>query len=353
MRKAVKSLFLFLNIVVVAALFISYISVKIPPDKYWIPSFFGLAYPFLIAVNFVFIIFWMFVKSRFILISVISIILGWGFLARYVQLKGNSTDKSGIKVISYNVRHFAGDEKSNQKDNASKIIDFLNGQEADIICLQETRLRKNSIFNLPAAVKDLNSIKHYQYARSSTTYGSVTLTSFPIVNMGEIRFEKSRNMTIYTDVIIEGDTVRIFNVHLQSYLIDPNKYSIIDSPGIDEEKDLKEVREMGAKFKRAFQLRAEMAREIRKYMDESPYPIIVCGDFNDTPVSYSYQKLKEGLKDAFVSSGKGIGRTYVGKLPSFRIDNIFYSDKFESFDFQTLDFRMSDHLPVTCTLIKK
>jgi endonuclease/exonuclease/phosphatase family metal-dependent hydrolase len=171
--------------------------------------------------------------------------------------------------------------------------------------------------------------------------------------MGEIRFEKSRNMTIYTDVKIDGDTVRIFNVHLQSYLIDPSKYSIIDSPGIDEEKDLKEVREMGSKFKKAFQLRAEMVRKIRKYMDDSPYPVIVCGDFNDTPVSYSYQKLREGLKDAFVCSGQGIGQTYIGKLPSFRIDNIFHSNSFESFDFKTYNIRMSDHLPVSCKLIKK
>lgn len=342
-----------LNFGAVAALLFGYLSVFIPPDKYWVPSFFGLAYPILVGVNVLFIVFWLLVKPRYLLISLISILIGWGFLSRYVQLKGKTTDEAGVKLISFNVQHFSGAKGSNPKDNADQIISFLNGQKADIICLQETRLRKNSIFNLPNAVKDLNSIEHYQFARSSTTFGSVTLTRFPIVNMGEIRFDKSRNMTIYTDVNIDGDTIRIFNVHLQSYLIDPSKYSIIDSPGIDDEKDLKEVREMGSKFKRAFQLRAEMVREIRKYIDDSPYPVIVCGDFNDTPVSYSYQKLREGLKDAFVSSGKGIGQTYIGKLPSFRIDNIFHSDNFESFDFKTFNIRMSDHLPVSCKLIKK
>jgi endonuclease/exonuclease/phosphatase family metal-dependent hydrolase len=113
------------------------------------------------------------------------------------------------------------------------------------------------------------------------------------------------------------------------------------------------MREMGVKFKAAFQMRAEQVREIRSHINASPYAVIVCGDFNDTPISYAYQQLRGNLKDAFVSSGSGIGRTYIGKLPSFRIDNVFHSEEFESFNFQTSDFRMSDHLPVSCTLIKK
>ncbi len=206
---------------------------------------------------------------------------------------------------------------------------------------------------MPGTVKKMGSINHYQYARTSTTYGSVTMTRYPIINMGEIRFEESRNMTIYTDVIIENDTVRIFNVHLQSYQIDPNKYSIIDSLGVDQEKDLKEVREMSSKFKKAFQMRAGQVYEIRKYIDESPFDVIICGDFNDTPVSFAYQKLKGDLTDAFVNSGEGVGRTYIGKLPSFRIDNIFYSENFESYNFKTYDFKMSDHFPISCDLVIK
>ena len=279
--------------------------------------------------------------------------LGWGFVSRYIQLSGEKIEKGDVKVISYNVKHFNGEGDNNQKENADKIVAFLDDQNADIICLQEARLRKNSIFNLEKTVKSLESIRHYQYARSSTTYGSVTMTRYPIVNMGEIRFDNSRNITIYTDVLIQRDTVRIINVHLQSYHIDPSRYSFIDSPGITEEEDLRDLREMGHKFKKALQLRAEQVREIRKYIDDSPYHVIVCGDFNDTPASFSYHKIRGRLKDAFVSSGKGIGRTYVGKLPSFRIDYIFHNEGFQSFNFQTYNFRMSDHLPVSCELVKE
>jgi len=179
------------------------------------------------------------------------------------------------------------------------------------------------------------------------------MTSYPIVNMFEIRFESSGNMAIYTDVLIGNDTIRVFNVHLQSYGIDPDRYSIVDTPGLDEKKDIKEVKDMAGKLKRAFQMRATQVWKIRNQIDNSPYPVIICGDFNDTPMSYAYQTLRKNLKDAFITSGKGVGRTYVGKLPSFRIDNIFYSNNFQSYNFKTYDFKMSDHLPISCDLVIK
>ncbi|WP_347839842.1 endonuclease/exonuclease/phosphatase family protein [uncultured Draconibacterium sp.] len=352
MKKVILKILLLFNFLACSALVVSYLSVYIPPDVFWIPSLFGLAYPFLLGANLAFVLFWLLFKPRYALLSLIVVAVGWGFVTRFYQVKGRSSTEAAIKVVSYNVKHFVADGTGNQKENAKEIITFLAGQDADIICLQEARLRRNNIFNLAQTVKDLESIKHYQFARSSTSYGSVTMTRYPIVNMGEIRFEDSRNITIYTDVLIDFDTVRIFNIHLQSYLIDPDKYSIIESPGLNEEKDLDEVREMGAKFKDAFQLRARQVREIRKYIDESPHNVILCGDFNDTPASFSYRNLSNGLSDAFVQSGQGIGRTYIGKLPSFRIDYIMHGDAFESFDFETLDYRKSDHLPVSCKLKK-
>jgi endonuclease/exonuclease/phosphatase family metal-dependent hydrolase len=248
---------------------------------------------------------------------------------------------------------FGGDKGSNQRNNANKIVDYLNGQNADIICLQDVQLGRNNAFNAANAVKELESIKHYHFGRSSVTYGVVTFTRYPILKMGEIRTKKSSNIAIYTDVLIDSDTVRIFNIHLQSYKIDPKKYSIIESPGIADQNDLKEVREIGSKLKRGFQYRAEQVREISDFVEKTPYPVIICGDFNDTPVSYAYQQILGNRNDAFVNAGRGFGRTYIGKLPSFRIDNIFYSDHFKAYNFKTANFRMSDHLPVSCRLIKK
>ncbi len=353
MKKAISKIILVLNLFAVFALLISYSALIIPPDKFWVPSFFGLAYPFIFSTNILFIVYWLVVKPKYSLLSIITVLLGFCFISRYFQLSGKKLDGDNIKVISYNVRNFGGYETGNPIDNASKITAFLNEQNPKIICLQETRLRRNTIFNLRNVVQDLPTIKHYQYASSSNNFGLVTMTSFPIVNMNEIRFEGSGNMAIYTDLLIGEDTIRVFNIHLQSYGINPNNYTIVESPRLDEKKDLKEIRDMASKLRRAFQMRVTQVWQVRKRVDESPYPVIICGDFNDTPMSYAYQILRKNVNDAFIDSGKGFGRTYVGKLPSFRIDNIFYSDKFESYNFKTYDFKMSDHLPISTDLVLK
>lgn len=352
MRKLFKFIILGLNFLVVIALLMAYLSGYISPVKWWIPSFFGLAYPIIAVVNIIFIGFWLVISPKYLLISFIPLIAGWGFLTRYVQLKEKTTDSGDIKIMSYNVHHFRGDNTDSQENVSLEIIRFLGEHKPDIICLQEARLRQNRIFNLSKTVKDLEFINHYQFARSSKTFGSITMSRYPIIRMNEVRFEQSRNITIYTDLLIDTDTVRLFNVHLHSYGIDPKNFGIIDS-GLKNEEDLQEARIMGSKLKTGFQIRASQVEAIQALIKESPYPVIVCGDLNDTPASYSYQQLSSGLNDAFISSGKGVGRTYINKLPSLRIDYIFHSDQFESFNFQNHNYRMSDHLPISTVLVRK
>ncbi len=352
MRKLIKFILVCFNLLAALSLVIAYMSGYFSPEKMWIFSFFGLAYPFILLANVLFLIFWLIFKPRYALISLITILAGWNFVSRYYQLKGKSTEEEGIKILSYNVHHFRGTGKLSEKETAVEISNFLKEQKPDIVCLQEVRLRKNTIFNLPKTVEEFDFINHYQYARSSSTFGSVTLSRYPIVNMREIRFENSRNITIYTDLLIGTDTVRVFNVHLHSYGIDPADYPIIDT-GVSTEEDLKEARELGSKLKKGFLMRSGQVEIIRKTIEETSYPVIVCGDLNEVPASFAYQQLKKGLKDAFVCSGKGTGQTYENKLPPLRIDYIFHSPFFASFDFITHDFKHSDHLPVSTKLVKK
>jgi len=353
LKKIIKYILFIFNVVVTGALLISYAALYVPPDKLWVVAIAGLIYPWLLAFNIVFCIAWFFVKPRFSLLSLFVILAGWNVMNRFIQFEGKKTEKQDIKVVSYNVRHFTGTGKNPSRDLAELIKGFLKENEPDIICLQEVKLRTNSIFNLEATRNEFPSIKHYQYARTDRTAGSVTMSRFPIIKMQEIRFENSGNIAISTDVVAGKDTIRIFNIHLQSYRIDPDKYRIIEYPGITSEEDLREARELGSKYKRAVKMRAVQARLIRQKIKESPYPVIVCGDFNDTPASYAYQTVRGKLKDSFICSGEGIGQTYIGKLPSFRIDYILHSSNFKSYNFTTYNVPYSDHRPVSCDLIRE
>lgn len=353
MKKIIKYILFIFNVVVAGALLISYAALYVPPDKFWVIAIAGLIYPWLLALNIVFCIAWFFVKPRFSLLSLFIILAGWNVMNRFIQFEGKKTEKQDIKVVSYNVRHFTGTGKNPSRDLAELIKGFLKENEPDIICLQEVKLRTNSIFNLEATRNEFPSIKHYQYARTDRTAGSVTMSRFPIIKMQEIRFENSGNIAISTDVVAGKDTIRVFNIHLQSYRIDPDKYRIIEYPGITSEEDLREARELGSKYKRAVKMRAVQARLIRQKIKESPYPVILCGDFNDTPASYAYQTVRGKLKDSFICSGEGIGQTYIGKLPSFRIDYILHSSNFKSYNFTTYDVPYSDHRPVSCDLIRE
>jgi len=341
------------NLAVIVLLLFSYAALFVPPDKFWVIALFGLAYPWIVSINLVFIVIWLLFKPRWSLISIVFILAGWPVLGRFMQTDGKKTEENGIRVLSYNVKYFTGEEGVLPRETAKRIISFLEHNSPDIICLQEVTLRTNQIFNLEAVRNQLPGIQHYQYARTDRTTGSVTFSRYPIVNMEEIRFENSGNIAICTDVKISGDTVRVFNVHLQSYRLMPDNYRLLESPAITSEQDLRDAKELGSKYRWAVRKRAEQSRLLRSHIASSPYPVIVCGDFNDTPSSYAYQTTKGSLKDAFKESGKGIGQTYTGSLvPSFRIDYILHSNNFSSYNFTVHLADYSDHRPISTLLIR-
>jgi exonuclease III len=190
-----------------------------------------------------------------------------------------------------------------------------------------------------------------QLAHSSHAGGQLTLTRFPILNMGEIRFKNSGNMIIYSDMLISSDTVRVYNCHLQSYRLQKKEINSIDSMDFENNEETKEKFMMlRGKFRDALIKRAEQAATLREHLNACPYPVIVCGDFNDTPVSFTYRMVKGNLMDSFTESGKGTANTYNGKLPSFRIDYILYSPKFTSYNFEVFSLNHSDHYPISCDL---
>lgn len=349
MKKFFVYILLFINLIAVCALIFATVSVFISPEKLWVAALFGMAYPYILVSNLVFIVLWVIIKPKFALISLIFILAGYNQIGNYLQFSGRKTTEPGIKIISYNVKYFTGTSQFPSKENADHILSYLRQNNADIICLQEVRLNKRQIFD--ATNTKLPQINHMQLAHTSHEGGQLTLTRFPILNMGEIRFSNSGNMIIYTDMLINGDTVRVYNCHLQSYRLRPTEINTIDSMNFENNKENKtKIKALSIKFRDAIIKRAEQAATLREHLDQCPYPVIVCGDFNDTPVSFTYHTVRGDLIDSFTESGKGTANTYNGKLPSFRIDYILYSPRFTSYNFEVSTLDHSDHYPIRCDL---
>lgn len=340
---------LLLNLLFVIALGISTISVYLSPEKLWVAAIFGMSFPYLLVINVVFIVLWIIIKPWYALISLVIILASYQHIGNYLQFSGKKTNEKGIRIISYNVRYFMGTTIFPNKENADHILNFLRENNADIICLQEVRLNKRQIFDINNT--KIASMDHMQLAHNSNAGGQLTLTRFPILNMGEIRFKNSGNMIIFTDILLNADTVRIYNCHLQSYQLQENEINKIDSMDFEtNEKSKAKFIQLAVKFRNALIKRAEQAATLRDHIDHCPYPVIVCGDFNDTPVSFTYRTVRGDLEDSFQQSGKGTANTYNGKLPSFRIDYILYSPKFTSYNFEVSTLNHSDHYPISCDL---
>jgi endonuclease/exonuclease/phosphatase family metal-dependent hydrolase len=299
-----------------------------------------------------FVIFYASLKSKKLLLSLGIILVGYHHLFNFIQpLPNFGTAEKGLKILTYNVHHFSTAPPHNQAASP-KILDYLRKENADIVCLQETRLFKSGRLSPDKIREALPGITHYHLAHSISTAGPMTLSKFPIVSMGEIRFEKSANMVLYSDIRVRpGQIVRVYNCHLQSYRITPEEYTLTD-PGKSgtNEQQLREARMISRKMKLAFTFRAKQARTVADHLKKCPYPIIVCGDFNDTPLSYTYHILSKELHDAFAEAGFGISNTYNGFLPLFRIDYILHSNRFRATSYRSERIELSDHFPVSAVM---
>jgi endonuclease/exonuclease/phosphatase family metal-dependent hydrolase len=341
-----------INLGIAFLLVLSYLAPFVPPDMFWPLSFFGLAYPYLMIINLVFLVIWLLQRSKRFLLPLIVLLIGYTDFVNTLQLIPKSAlTGRGVKVLSFNVHGFRSELRP-KKTNAPKVLDYFKATGAEIICLQEAAFPREGILSPPKIVDALPGINHYQLASTGSNTGSITYSKYPILNLGEIRFPGSSNLVLFSDIkLSDRQTIRVYNCHFQSYSIDPDDYSIVDSLGSgSKNKQIKEAKKMSYKLIVGFKLRAVQAREVAEHIRKSPYPVIVCGDFNDTPVSYAYRTVRGELKDAFVESGWGISNTYNGVLPSFRIDYILYDQKFVSGNYKRDKVYLSDHFPVHCQL---
>jgi endonuclease/exonuclease/phosphatase family metal-dependent hydrolase len=349
LRKVVKKILFLLNLLVAAALLTAYAAVHITPVKFVLPAFFGLAYPYILLANLIFMIFWAANLKKEALLSLTVILLGLTHLNNFIRFGGINEEEGDMSLLTYNVRLFNRYEGSGSSEK--EIAEIISKESPDIICLQEFYAPRNSL----SSSEDFASLLDDKYSvhsksmpdRNSTFYGIVTLSAYPVINRGDIVHPLSSSLTIFTDIVIGTDTIRVYNNHLQSFRLKKLDKTFIEdiSSGPDNEF-IREFRVLSGSLRQGFVERARQAEALREHIKESPYPVIICGDFNDTPVSYSYRKIRKGLHDAFLMAGNGAGFTYRDKYPPNRIDYILYEDPLICTGFKIIREKLSDHYPV-------
>jgi endonuclease/exonuclease/phosphatase family metal-dependent hydrolase len=338
-------------------LLITYLSVFISPATSWIFAFIAFVYPFVLVLNIIFILIWLFFRKWWFLISLTCILIGLNSLKKIFQWPVGRKDpvpmESLLSVLTYNVRLFNYYQWNKDTASWQKIIDFVKKEDPDILCLQE-------FITLPGTSYDLKNLKnklaplsysHVYYTDRvprKINFGMATFSKYPIVRKEMIDFEESLNGGIASDIVINNDTVRIYNCHLQSIRLRRDYHDLLDSLIFNySEKQFDELKYVTVRMKQAYIQRAEQADMVARHIQSSPHPVVICGDFNDTPVSYAYHKIARGLKDAFVASGSGIGRTIHSALPYARIDYILYGPPFRAYRYHAWKTHLSDHFPVS------
>ncbi|MBL0180920.1 MAG: endonuclease/exonuclease/phosphatase family protein [Chitinophagaceae bacterium] len=361
-RRQTKRIVIIANILAGILFLLGSYSYLFSPKNFWPVGLLNLtAFYFLLALI-AFIIFWLFVKPRRALISAAAILLAYKPINNILPFRlSNSFTKEkqagDVRVMTWNVAQFnvLDDKKHPEVKNA--MFDIINDYQPDIACFQEMVAEDSTIKNhghMDEFLKKLNYPDYFYSYNSKEDYwgyahfGIIIFSRYPIINKKTISYYPNNYNSIfqYIDIVKGEDTIRVFNIHLQSLRFSRSNLKYIDEPSIEEEKTLKESKSILGKFKRGFLKREEQANRIRAELDKSPYPVILTGDFNDLPNSYAYHTIGGSMKNAFVENGAGLGRTFSGISPVLRIDNIFADSRFEVKQFKRINIKLSDHFPI-------
>jgi endonuclease/exonuclease/phosphatase family metal-dependent hydrolase len=340
------------NAMFILALCMSCLANYLKPTVSFPIAFCGMIYPYILLVNILFIVFWLFVRKKYAIPSLLAIGLGFGFTGRLYRLSGRDLPpekQQCVKIMSYNVQAFGGFNRQKKQD----IIEFINRQQPDILCLQEYWLNtaekgassKKIIYPYQSLYLPLSNYRH--------RFGIALFSKYPVIGEGHIDFSNSHaNAAQFADIVINGDTVRVYNIHLQSMRFGKQDYDFASLASEPYRLSQTQIKEGGMrilrKIKHGFAKRVAQVETVIKHIAASPYKVIICGDFNDTPWSYTYAQFADILQDAFIESGKGTGNTmFINRLLSFRIDYIYHDKGFKSYAFATESFASSDHYPIS------
>lgn len=361
MRRFSKAVVVSINILIAIFFLLGAFVKYFTPKQWWFLGLFTFILAYLLVALVCFLIFWLIKKSAWSLVSLVAIIAGWQAILNVFPMKISSSftlkkPPGSIRIMSWNVEQFNILHHKDHPEVKQEMFDLINKYDPDIACFQEAVAgdKKKGINYFPDIQKALRFVDYfYSYSikddfDQNHHFGRIIFSKLPIINKQTmVNYPNDYNATFqYIDVLNGADTIRIFNIHLQSLKFTQANLNYLDNASINSDTTITESKSIISKIKTGFIKRAIQAKFIKDEMNHSPYPVIVCGDFNDVPNSYAYETIGSGLQNAFVEKGAGIARTFSTISPTLRIDNIFTDKNFKILQFIRVKKLLSDHFPI-------
>jgi endonuclease/exonuclease/phosphatase (EEP) superfamily protein YafD len=313
---------------VAIVLLFSYFLPYISPIKAPALAVLSLLVPLLFIINLLFVIYWVIQLKKYVLLSAISILLGFGYINSMYKFSGKKViQNEDVSLMSYNVRMFNHYHWNDNDSLAKDTYEFIREKQPDILVIQEFFKDDQISFQYPH--------KYIKTKNKKNIFGLAIFSQFPIVNAGSLDLEDSANNIIFADVVKDQDTIRIYNLHLESMRLNPNKENFGEK---DSDRLFKRIKD-------AFQKQGHQVKKLLDHQQSWQGRSIVCGDFNNTAFSWVYRQIASERQDAFKVAGTGTGRTFNYKYP-LRIDFILPDDSFLVNHFETFDVPFSDHYPI-------
>ncbi len=307
------------------------------------------ALPFLFLLNTVSLGYWIWRKKGWALLSVLALLLCWGeqkvwFPVHLGDEAAPLTEKE-YKILTYNTMQFSNGNP-HQKNKPNKVLEYLRSSQADIICLQETMCYGGKRLSKADVRKSLSAYPYQCSLPDDNSNRMWLFSKYPILKSRRIKYRSDYNASFYCDVQLDGKVIRVINNHLESNKLTSRDKDLYKDIKLDTESISQGAFTLNRKLGPAASLRAKQADAVAREIAESPYPVIVCGDFNDIPNSYTYRRISKGLQDAWASHATGFGITFHESLYRFRIDYILHSPSIKSRQPQVDRLGYSDHYPL-------
>jgi vancomycin resistance protein VanJ len=298
---------------------------------------FSLAVPYLVAVNVLFLSYWLLNGKRQFWLSFLILLIGYFSLGTFIKFFDSTPEsvEKSLSVLTFNTQSFRGNSRENNPQLSDNIVEFIMEEDADIVCFQEFDYEKIRSKDFKQyAYKYVN----FEFGVNSDKVIQAIYSKYPIIEKGSLDFPNSSNNALFADIVVKSDTVRIYNLHLQSLKVRPGS--------IRREESQKLLKRLSNSFVK----QQEQAGIVLDHSKTTSHKKIICGDFNNSQYSSVYYDIKGDMKDTFMEMGSGYGRTYNFKFLPLRIDFILVDGQMEVLTHKNYDVKLSDHFPVMASI---